>query len=305
MKLAPISLFVYNRPKHLKQTVNALKKNRLAKESELFIFSDGPKNIEDQKKVDEVRQYLNIITGFKKITIFKSKNNLGLANSIISGVTKVVNKYGKIIVLEDDLLTSPYFLQFMNEGLNFYEKENKVANIHGYVYPINFKLPETFFLRDPGCLGWGTWKNNWKLFNKNGMILLKEIKNNKLTYTFDYDNSYTFTDLLEKQVKGKVDSWAIRWYASLFINNKLTLYPGKSLVFHNGSDNSGTHGGVPDDYAVKLSNNSIKIQNVPIEENIFVRNKYIKYFRSIRPYLILRIGKKIINRVRDLLKYKT
>ena len=271
MKLAPITVFVYNRPWHLKQTIEALKKNKLAKESEVFIFSDGPKDEKDRKKVEEVRKYIKEITGFKKITIAERKKNLGLAESIIAGVTEIVNKYGKIIVLEDDLLTSPYFLKFMNEGLNLYKKKEKVACIHGYVYPVKAKLPETFFLKDPGCLGWATWKRGWELFEYDGRKLLMELNKRNLTSKFDYNNYYPFVNMLEDQINGRVDSWAIRWYASLFLKNKLTLYPGRSLTFHNGSDRSGIHGGVPDEDEVEISDQPINIKNIPIEENILDR----------------------------------
>lgn len=305
MKLAPITVFVYNRSWHIKQTIESLKKNELAKESELFIFSDGPKNENDRKKVEEVRKYLKEITGFKKISITERQKNLGLANSIITGVTEIVNKYGKIIVLEDDLLTSPYFLKFMNRGLNFYEKEKKVACIHGYVYPVKKKLPETFLLKDPGCLGWATWKRGWKLFEYDGRKLLIELNKRNLTFKFDYNNSYPFTNMLEGQIEDRVDSWAIRWYASVFLKNKLTLYPGKSLVFHNGSDGSGIHGGVSDDDEVKLSDQPINIKNIRIEDNSDVMKEYIKYFRSIQQPLILRVGKKVLRYFYKLLSYKS
>lgn len=304
MKFAPIVLFVYNRPRHTQQTVEALRKNLLAKDSKLFIFSDGTKDEKNGKKVDEVREYLQKINGFKKITIIKRKNNLGLANSIIAGVTEIVNKHGKIIVLEDDLLSSPYFLQFMNKGLNFYEKEKRVASIHGYVYPVKNKLPETFFLKDPGCWGWATWKRAWKLFENDGRKLLMELNKKNLTSEFNYNNSYPFTNMLEDQINQRVDSWAIRWYASVFLKNKLTLYPGISLVFHNGDDESGVNSGISNKFNVKLSKRPVKIGDARIKENPFALKGYIKYFRSIQPPLILRVGKSALRRLYKLLIHK-
>ena len=158
---APIALFVYNRPWHTKQTVEALQKNELANKSELFIYCDNAKNKGAQKSVDEVRNFVKNIKGFKKITIIKRKRNWGLACSIIDGVTKIVNEYGKIIVLEDDLVTSPYFLEFMNDGLKMYKDDLKVASIHGYIYPIK-SLPDTFFIKGADCWGWATWKRVWE-----------------------------------------------------------------------------------------------------------------------------------------------
>lgn len=303
MRLAPITIFVYNRPKHIKQTLKTLKKNKLAKESELFIFSDGPKDQNDRKKVAEVRKYIKTIDGFKKITITERQKNLGLANSIIVGVTEIVNKYGKIIVLEDDLLASPYFLKFMNDSLRFYENEKKISCIHGYIYPIKNKLPETFFLKDPGCLGWATWKRGWKLFEHDGKKLLIELKRRNLTSEFDYNNFYPFTDMLENQINGLVDSWAIRWYASLFLKNKLTLYPGKSLIFHNGNDGSGEHGGIPNEDEVILSNKPITIKDIRIEESPGVMKEYIEYFRSIRPSFVLKARRKVKSSLYKLLNH--
>lgn len=280
MSLAPITVFVYNRPWHIRETIEALKKNKLARESELFIFSDGPKEEKDRKKVKEVRKYIKTINGFKRITIIERKENLGLAESIITGVTEVVNKYSKTIVLEDDLLTSPYFLKFINEGLNFYEKEKKVISIHGYIYPVKFDLPETFFIRGADCWGWATWKRGWDLFKHDGKKLLVELKKRKLTYKFDFGGSYPYTEMLIDQVNRKNDSWAIRWYASAFLKGKLTVYPGKSLIFHNGKDENGTHFRKSDVLDVELSQRPIKITKIPLKENVDALKLITAYFRS-------------------------
>ena len=168
MNLAPIVLFVYNRPWHTKQTIEALQKNELAKDSELFIYSDAPKNKEAEKQVKEVRDYIKTISGFKKVTIIEREKNYGLAKNIIEGVTEIVNKYGKVIVLEDDLITSPYFLRFMNEALNFYENEEKVWHISGWNYPIDTNgLGDAFLWRLMNCWGWATWANRWKYYEKD------------------------------------------------------------------------------------------------------------------------------------------
>ena len=163
MNYAPIVLFTYNRLLHTRKTVESLQNNELANKSNLFIFSDGPKNEKDQVIIKDIRNYLKKIKGFKKIEIIEREKNFGLANNIIDGVTKIVNEYGKIIVLEDDILTNQYFLKFMNEALEFYEKEEKVMHISGYMYPIDSKeLPDTFFIKPTTCWGWATWKRAWK-----------------------------------------------------------------------------------------------------------------------------------------------
>ena len=177
--LAPIVLFIYNRPWHTQQTVETLQKNELANESELFIYSDAAKNEQASESVNAVREYIKTINGFKEITIILRDKNWGLADSIIDGVTKIVNEYGRIIVLEDDLVTSPYFLKFMNEGLTMYENEDKVASIHGYIYPID-NLPNTFFIKGADCWGWATWKRAWDVFEPNGQKILDELKSSGL-----------------------------------------------------------------------------------------------------------------------------
>jgi GT2 family glycosyltransferase len=164
---APIALFVYNRPDHARQTIEALKENELSAESDLIIFADGPKNSGAQAKVNEVRKLIKNVIGFRSLTIHESPNNKGLANSIIDGATKVCEEYGRVIVLEDDLVTSPWFLKYMNDALNTYEQDERVISVHGYTYPVDEPLPETFFLRGADCWGWATWKRGWELFEPN------------------------------------------------------------------------------------------------------------------------------------------
>lgn len=295
MDLAPIVLFVYNRPWHTQQTVESLKKNKLAKESELFIFSDGPKeNNKAKNDVEKVREYIKTINGFRRITIIEKEENYGLANSIISGVTEIVNRHGKVIVLENDLVTSKYFLNFMNSALEFYKDENKVISIHGYIYPIKSDLPETFFIKGADCWGWATWKRGWDIFEANGKKLLDELKDKNLEKKFDINGSYAYTKMLSEQVTKKNDSWAIRWYASAFLKDKLTLCPGRSLVCNIGLDASGIHCGSTNSFNAVITNRPIKLTNIPIEENIFVLREIEKHFRMTKQNIIKRIFYKII-----------
>jgi len=296
MDLAPIILFVYNRPWHTQQTVEALIKNELASESELFIYSDEAKNDDARVSVDEVRKYIDNITGFKKITVIKRDKNWGLANSIIDGVTKIVNEYGRIIVLEDDLVTSPYFLKFMNEGLTMYENEDKVASIHGYIYPID-NLPNTFFIKGADCWGWATWKRAWDVFEPNGQKILDELKSRGLEKGADFNNSYGLTQMLKDQIKGKNNSWAVRWYMSAFLKDMLTLYPGKSYVQNIGDDDSGTHCGVSDIFRVELSTSN-NINRLELVENSDSRKKIEIFFDSINGTFI----QKLKTRIKRLIK---
>lgn len=294
MTLSPICLFVYKRLDLTIKTVTSLKGNLYANESDLFIFSDAPKNDEDQLLVLEVRKYIKSIVGFKSVKIIERENNLGLAESIISGVTEVINQYGKVIVLEDDLLTSKYFLKYMNEALDKYENENKVINIHGYIFPVKTQLPGTFFLRGADCWGWATWKRAWVTFEKNEKKLLDEIIEKKLEFNFDHQGVTNNIKMLKRQIKGDVDSWAIRWHASTFLQNKLTLYPGKSLVNNIGMGGESTHMKKKTFiYDTEIYNSPIELKNIPIEENIFINEVIEKFFISIKPNFIKRYYKKL------------
>jgi len=281
--LAPICLFVYNRLEHTIACINALKNNNLAKESELFIFSDYAKNEKDILDVNRVRMYLENIDGFKKVNIIMREKNFGLANNIIDGVTKIVNEYGKIIVLEDDLVTSSDFLKYMNDGLELYADEEKVASIHGYVYPLPHyeRLTETFFIRGADCWGWATWARAWKHFEPDGKKLLKELKRQHLSKKFNFNNSYPYVNMLEDQIKGRNNSWAIRWYASAFINNMYTLYPRQSLVQNIGMDNSGTHCGYNDYFNNELIK-YINLNKQSVIESEIAKNEFIYYFKRLR-----------------------
>jgi len=293
---APIALFVYKRLWHTQQTIESLSKNILASESELFIFSDAPKSIEDETNVKNVRAFIRNVKGFKNVTITERGKNLGLANSIIDGVTTVINRFGKIIVLEDDMLLSKYFLQFMNDGLNVYEKEDDVISIHGYIYPVKVKLPETFFLRGADCWGWATWKRSWVYFEANSYRLLNEIKTRKLEFEFDFNGTTNNLKMLKRQINGKIDSWAIRWHASAFLKNKFTLYPGKSLLNNIGADGEGTHTKNTKAFETKLSQRAIRVEEIPAEENIHAKKAIENFFKKIRPNFIKRYFK--------IIKYK-
>lgn len=294
---APIVIFAYNRPWHLQQTVEALKRNEIAGESVLFVFSDGPKGNRDIEGVEKVRMYARTITGFKNITVIERDQNLGLANSIIPGVTEVVNDYGSIVVLEDDMVTSPYFLRYMNDGLRVYEDEEKVASIHAYRLPIENILPETYFIKGADCWGWATWERAWKYFEQDGGKLLNELKRKELVREFNFNNSYGYARMLEAQVKGKNDSWAIRWYASAFLRGMLTLHPGTSLVTNIGTDSSGTHCGESTVLDSDLANRPLKVDKLVIEENVEVRKDMEKFYKSMRFKLIQQVIKGKIKRL--------
>lgn len=300
---APIALFVYNRLDHTQQTVAALQKNQEAATSDLYVFSDGPKKPEHAHAVNEIRKYVHGIQGFNSVHIVEREINLGLSNSIIRGVGEVVEKYGRIIVLEDDLIVGTYFLDYMNRALDHYEKDDRVASIHGYVYPLESEVPEMFFLRGADCWGWATWKRGWDLFEENGVKLKKELTAKQLVHEFDYDDSYPFFNMLLNQIKGLNQSWAIRWHAACFLKDKLTLYPGKSLVFNIGLDNSGTHCSDTDSYDTEINMEKTGSFPAKVQADNRAREAFKYFFKKMlaRPNDISLISR-VINKVKRMYK---
>jgi glycosyltransferase involved in cell wall biosynthesis len=288
MVLSPIALFTYNRPLHTRRTVESLRRNVLAEESELFVFSDGPRSGSDREKVEAVRTYIRNITGFKTVRLIERETNAGLAQSIISGVSEIVGKYGSIIVLEDDMLTSPFFLRYMNDALEFYKNEERVISIHGYLYPLRASLPETFFLRGADCWGWATWKRGWDIFEPDGGKLLRALKAGRLESSFDLNGAYPYTRMLRKQARGTVNSWAIRWHAAAFLARKLTLHPGSSLIANIGLDASGAHCSPTNRFDVELAGGPVRIRPIPVEEHAGARKALEQYYRTTRPSLYKR-----------------
>lgn len=293
--LAPICLFVYNRPWHTLQTIESLKNNILASESDLYIFSDGSRNDNTQDSVNEVRSYIATIKGFNSVNIILRETNLGLAQNIIAGVSEVISIHGKIIVLEDDILTHPKFLKFMNDALNLYKNDENVASIHGYVYPIE-GLPESFFIKGADCWGWATWARAWSVFESNGIKLLAEIKQKKAEKEINYNNSMNYVRMLKSQINGNNDSWAIRWHISAFLKNMLTLYPGKSFVNNIGFDSSGQHCATSNIYDPIMCDDYYELKKIqPVEnknaiilfENYFNKTNKTKPIKAINYFINL------------------
>lgn len=288
MLYAPIALFVYNRPRHTKNLIDSLRKNREAAESDLIIISDAPKH-EKVTGVQEVREYIKSLTGFRSVRIIERSENYGLARNIIGGVTALLEESDRLIVLEDDLIVSPYFLSYMNDGLNLYADDEKVGSIHGYVYPVKEQLPETFFLRGGDCWGWATWKRAWSFFEPDGRKLLSEIKKRGLIRDFDLNNAYPYYRMLQKQVQGKNSSWAVRWHASLFLRDMLTLYPGSSFVNNQGADDSGTHLKSTNVFEVPVAQSYSGIEKISTEESEAAQNSFSRFFFSIHSNPLKRI----------------
>jgi glycosyltransferase involved in cell wall biosynthesis len=245
-KFAPIVVFAYNRPDHLTACLESLAANPQARDSTLTIYCDGPKPGEDPTNIQAVREIAfswegNIPSTFAEIRVVEQQVNRGLANSVISGVSETLANHDRVIVVEDDLLVSPDFLSFMNQGLNLYENETDVISIHGFMYAVDADLGQSVFLRGADCWGWATWRRGWELFRPDSTELLAELKLRRDRKDFDFNGAFPYTTMLQEQAEGKIDSWAVRWYASAFLADKLTLYPGVSLVVNNGQGVGGTN----------------------------------------------------------------
>jgi hypothetical protein len=266
-KLSPIVLFAYNRLEHTKQTLEALAHNTIAKESELFIYSDGGKDEASWQDVFRVREYLQDVSGFKKVTIIEREKNVGLAKNILEGVTTIVNRFGKIIVLEDDIVTSPVFLEYMNNALDFYEEKRKVWHVSGWNYPITSEdTQDTFAWRMMNCWGWATWADRWKFYKKDPRELIQSFSPYE-KYKFDLDGVGGFWSQVVKNDAALMDTWAIFWYATIFQNDGVCINPTKSFVENIGFDGSGTNTGFRDNYSQGLSTKQEVLFTEDLEEN--------------------------------------
>ena len=296
-KLAPIALFVYNRPDHTRRTLKFLQANYLAEESRLYIFADAVKNLDEEENVNQVLEIIKTADGFKNIKIIKQKKNLGLAQSIINGVSELIETYGKVIVFEDDLLSSPYTLEYFNEALDKYQDEDKLMHISAYMYPLAEanNLPETFIYRAVHSWGWATWKRAWDHFNPDIDDLIAKFDQQKIK-DFSIDGKMNFWKQIKDFKAGKNNSWAIRWYASVFLNGGLSLNPSKSLIHNIGHDGSGIHSNVENTYSVSIHQHAVKEFSKEVKENPIA-------YEMVKSFLAKRKGN-ILQRIIRFIKKK-
>ncbi len=305
--LAPIILFVYNRPWHTQQTVEALQKNELASESVLYVFADGEKPYateEQRENIAQVRNYIRTISGFKEVHIEEAEQNKGLANSVISGVTKIINKYGKVIVVEDDIVTHRYFLRYMNDALDFYEKDSRIYMIGGF--RLGFKIPwcythDVFIVHRSCSWGWATWKNRW-ITADWAISDYCSFSNDKIQIDRFCRGGNDMFLMLQNQMNGKLDSWAIRWDYCMYKHDAYCLWPKYSMAQNIGFDGSGVHCGND----IRKEDSALQLQDMPYKikfvKNISSSKRIEKTFRDFcnhRPKesLIMRVKgfvKKII-----------
>lgn len=297
---APIVLFVYKRPWHTLQTLEALSKNELADQSTLYIFCDGPgKNAtpEDIKQINEVKAICAQKQWAKEVIIEESGYNKGLATSVIQGVTRVVNQHDKVIVVEDDLVTSPGFLRYMNNALDHHASSEKVMHVSGYWFPVKKSqemLPDTFYYRSTTCWGWGTWKRAWQKLETDAYELKKKIgRIPGGIKRFNIEHSYNHLAQLEANIIGKMDTWAVKWYSTVFLNEGLCLHPNVSFVNNIGFDNSGTHCDTNPAYHWPSLAEEIPINDISTEESKTAIRLIRSFHRKVRPGIYKRIKDKI------------
>ena len=240
---SPVAIFGFNRPAHLQNCIQSLLRNPEFVDSQIHIFIDGPRNSSESNLVNETANIVKFLMSRENVNIHLSKTNMGLAKSIIGGVTKILEESETVIVVEDDLEVSPRFLEYMNQALSVYTTSLNIASISGYSYPLCPKPSGSLFLRGAESWGWATWRSRWRHFEPDAGVLISEIERKNLVAEFNLGGRYNYFEMLEHQFKGLNDSWAVRWHALCFLNNWLTLYPAESLVLNRGEDGTGTHAG--------------------------------------------------------------
>lgn len=287
-ELSPIVLFVYNRPDHTKRTLEALEKNMLARESTLYIFSDGAKNDMARDAVDKVRSIINGSWNFKSIHVVERDVNCGLANNVIDGVSRAISNHGKAIVLEDDVLLAEHALSYFNEALTLYENEEKIMHISGFIYELDrTNLSETFFTRYVASQAWATWGRAWNCFQEDIGAIIEQFDEKKVS-DFTFDGTMNFWRQIQQQRDGKVDSWAIRWYASVFLKRGLALSPNQSLIENIGHDGSGIHSEISKMFDTAVRKEPITSFPADLEESIAGYRALKHYFRHRKGNIIKR-----------------
>ncbi|MCS6206983.1 sugar transferase [Shewanella baltica] len=291
---APVVLFVYARADHTQCTLDALAANPEAKETDLFIYADAARHNKDAAAVQAVHDVISNVGGFKSVTLYLREHNVGLAQNIIEGVTYVCHQYGRVIVLEDDIVTSPAFLGFMNAALDKYQTEPNVWHISGWNYPIASQqaLPETFFWRTMNCWGWATWDDRWQHFKKEPAKLVDNWSTTEIE-RFNLDSAYDFWSQVTANHQGNLNTWAIFWYATIFAQQGLCLNPTRSFVANIGNDGSGENCGTEDVYRIDLAPRFNQGWPLELNEHDFAVSLIKDFYQSLKPSLLRRILGKI------------
>ncbi|EKT2296483.1 glycosyltransferase [Salmonella enterica] len=294
-QFSPVVMFVYAKPEHTRKTIESLAKNPEASSTDLFIYSDAAKSDKDFIAVREVRNIVSSVSGFKSVSLYFRSENIGLASNIMDGVSKVCEKYGRVIVIEDDIVTSPCFLAYMNAALEKYEDDKRIWHVTGWNYPFldNYMSESDAYLwRMMNCWGWGTWNDRWVNFRKDPEELIKSFSKKDIS-EFNLDNAFNFWSQVEDNYNGKINTWAIFWYATIFKNNGLCLNPVNSMVKNIGMDGTGENCNTSDIYKTKLSYEFGYRWPNEISEDKTAINIVREFYKSNTPTLIQRIVNKV------------
>lgn len=297
--VAPVVLFVYNRPSHTRSTLNALANNHLAPSIPLIVYSDAARTVEDQAAVNAVRAVVGACQGFKSVTLIEREKNFGLARNISDGVSEAMHAHGKAVILEDDVITSRWFLTFMNDALERYKDEQRIWHISGWNYPIAVDgLGDAFFWRSMNCWGWASWSDRWQHFKKDPAGLIQRFDANTIK-RFNLDGAYNVWWQVKENYVGRRNTWAVFWYATIFENDGLCLNPTVSLTTNIGLDGSGENCGTSFGH---LANAFAEHQatDFPDEyvENELALKRIIAFHQSHDKVLPLRIANRIYNTVK-------
>ena len=287
----PVALFCYNRCEHLQQTVDALRLNYGAKKTDLFVFSDAAKSATEVDAVKTVRRYLGAIEGFRSVTVIERPVNLGLQTSISRGVSEVCDKYGAAIVLEDDIETSQFFIEYMNDCLNMYKDDNAVMALSGFSY-VNRGSTGTYLLNQPMCWGWATWRDRWVEFD---MAFRDDFElSNEQIKKFNYGGAFNFYRQYALNKSGVLNTWYIFWYLLIFTSNRLTVYPDQSLCRNLGFDGSGTHSSRHVNYNSDLSNGRIDVKRKPLKPDNDAYDQINDRLRALRLGVLERVKNRLM-----------
>lgn len=290
-----VTVFAYKRPQHLQSLFDSLARNPELKFLDLHVFIDGPRNQNENGIIKEVVRIAETFTGALNKTVYKSTKNKGLADSVINGVSKIFQDYSYQIVLEDDLILREDFLQFMLTVNDKFRNNPRISGANGYSYPSRFKNAEAFFVRGADCWGWSTWKDRWDKVNWDSENLYKRLKQENLIDQFNLLGNFNYSKILKDQIKQKIDSWAIRWHASMFLENNYTIFPNVSLVKNTGFDGSGTHG-VTSIYNEEFSSIPLNPKLPNFDESNMTGSQVLNnYYSENKSSVIRRIIKKLTN----------
>lgn len=293
MTLAPVTIFVYKRPRHTEKMLDSLLENTEVRDTPLTVYCDGPRPGDDVTAIAETRELVK--RKLPHAEVVESDKNKGLSASIIEGVTKSCEQYGRTIVIEDDLILSPVFIDYMNRSLDKYGGVDRVMHISGYCPAVNQQLPPTFFYREPDCWGWATWQRAWQHFDTDAQQMAMKIYQQKKIKKFNNNHCFLFWEMLLRQARGDIDSWAIRWYAAMFLKEGLSLYPSNSLVQNRGFDASGEHCPESSFYDVDLSED-VPEMNDEVEENK-------RFVKALQKHRLPGIMSSLSNRLKHINAY--